>query len=196
MLTHCHSSQSNALGDGKHHLQSAPAQVPLQRAPLSCGDVELMSCMANTFLACFMFSIKNIGSSSHKRLSKGLFTLARIISKVEITGNDMKNFMAIAGSQISLFSNLPLWTEQRFQYNSLQTSSYTVPASLRRENEPQTYSGIKTEVYTQSMCRKTNCFLEKQRAIISQNANWKLLIQNSRTSDALDNWQKDSSTHS
>lgn len=72
-------------GRRKHHLQFATAQVPLQRAPLSCRDVQLASCTAKVFPACSTFSIKIVGSSSHNKLNNGLFTLGRAISKVEIT---------------------------------------------------------------------------------------------------------------
>ena len=85
MLTHCYWCRSSAPDDGKHRHQLATAQVPLQSAPLTCGDVELTSHTAKIFPAYFMFSIKNIRSSSHKKLNNGLFTLARIISTVEIT---------------------------------------------------------------------------------------------------------------
>lgn len=54
--------------NGKHHLQLAAAQVPLQFAPLSCSDIELTACILYS-PAWFTFLIKNTGSSSRKKIN-------------------------------------------------------------------------------------------------------------------------------
>lgn len=83
----------------------------------------------------------------------------------------------------------------RFQCSSLHKSSYILTTRLRKENEPQIYSGIRSEVCTQHMHRKITCFMEKERTIVSLTVNWQLFFS-TKLKSLWYNWQKDSSIHS